>query len=253
MSKKQKIMTGPLPKQDIDTAQFEETEILWGRVIIAALVVLALAWATISFLFSGAEDKPAVDLSPGPKVMSMTESRAAPVASEKRSEAEQRAKNDGLELQPEPESMPEQVSEEPAPPANETLGALPEKPALSNVISPVTILHEGIETAELAHWLKDGKPDDTLGYEVAMSDEGIIKVILYTEMNNLRGTKLFHDWYRGDKRMARVKIPVNAAQQNSHSSKFINKQMTGEWTVKVVDEEGELFAQANFVVKVPGS
>ena len=93
-----------------------------------------------------------------------------------------------------------------------------------------------------------GEPGEPVGYRIQMNDEGIIKLILFTEMDGLRGKTLHHEWYRGDARVARVRIPVNVDQQRSHSSKFINRQMLGVWRVKVVDEQGELYAEANFEV-----
>ena len=90
-----------------------------------------------------------------------------------------------------------------------------------------------------------------LPYTVELPPEGIIKVMLFTEMKGLRGTTLYHEWYRNEVRQARVKIPVNVRQQRSHSSKYINTQMTGEWLVRVVDDKSKVYVEAGFSVTNP--
>lgn len=115
--------------------------------------------------------------------------------------------------------------------------------------SVITSLHPGILNARLASNVDASRqPIDELGYEVSMDEAGLIKVILHTEMQGIAGVTLFHEWFQGDERRARVKIPVNDASQSSFSSKYIDKHMLGDWSVEVRDAQGELYAMANFTV-----
>ena len=70
-------------------------------------------------------------------------------------------------------------------------------------------------------------------------------------MENLRGQNLFHYWYLNGEKHARVRVPVNHNQQRSSSSKFINKQMLGKWTVQVLDDQGKAYVEASFDVVNP--
>lgn len=262
MSRKTRLSVGPLPEQQADLGRYEETEVLWGRVAMVVLVLCAVLAGIISLLSGGkAEDgngtAPAEIFSAAPMVKSATEVR------EVLSYQEPQAQDQTLSAKPEPAlagGAEEKTTSEANPlaqaetemknaAANSEGAQVPAKPALAEVISPVSIFHMGIARAELAHVLSDGKPATPLGYNITMSEQGIIKVILYTEMQDLDKRVLYHDWYLEDKRQARVRIPVNVAQQNSYSSKFINTGMLGDWAVKVVDEQGELYAQANFTVQ----
>lgn len=240
MSESRKLNLGPLPEPVEDIQKFEETEILWGRVIAFAAVTVLLVSAILAWVMGDATDEAMISTSPMPAlVLSDSEQREPPlevVPEVKDGEAVTVAPQDGIE---------------PADAKNGEVESVVQAPEASaaSVISPVTTLHEGMRRAELTLSLKDGQPVAPLEYDVPMSAEGIIKVILFTEMKDLKGTTLFHDWYREEKRMARVKIPVNVSEQSSYSSKFINRQMTGEWTVKVADQRGELYAQANFRVE----
>lgn len=112
----------------------------------------------------------------------------------------------------------------------------------------IQIHHPGITQAQLTSMLKDKAPVDELGSTIPMNQDGIIKVILFTEMTNLRGTRTQHIWYRNKVKQATVNVPANTNHQRSSSSKFINAQMLGDWQVKVIDENQLLLAEANFQV-----
>ena len=115
--------------------------------------------------------------------------------------------------------------------------------------SVITSLHPGILNARLASDVDARRqPIDELGYEVSMDEAGLIKVILHTEMQGIAGVTLFHEWFQGDERRARVRIPVNKANQSSFSSKYIDTHMLGDWSIEVRDEQGELYAMASFTV-----
>ncbi|TNC81814.1 MAG: hypothetical protein C9356_06665 [Oleiphilus sp.] len=259
MTSKRKLTVGPLPEQPVDPGSYEETEVLWGRVIFVVLVLCALLAGLLSmFLGQKPGDQgvatPEQTFSAAPLVKSATEIRQ--VLAEPEQQAEQVSASVSKEDEPRSQAPEDLAAAElPAKSSEETVESAPDgadippSPALAEVISPVSIFHMGIAHAELTHVVTDGKPAEPLGYNIAMSEQGIIKVILYTEMQGLQKSVLYHDWYLGDKRQARVRIPVNVAQQNSYSSKFINHQMLGDWSVKIVDEQGELYAQASFTVQ----
>lgn len=239
-SKKLKI--GPMPAQVEDYSHLQETEILWGRVVTAAAAILfavvLLSWSAWQFFAppqTGGADavKPAM-------VMSSTEVRLPETSEELASQEPTRSGQvQAVEQTPVTEVLA--VETAPAPQV--------EVEAHAAIISPVSIMHESIAGAELRSIMQDGAEPQALPYDVSMPDSGIMRVMLETRMEGIRGTVLYHDWMLGEKQMARVRIPVSQNEQASHSSKFINKQMLGDWTVKVLDERGELYAQANFRVQ----
>lgn len=115
----------------------------------------------------------------------------------------------------------------------------------------LSILNNAITHAVLTLDLNDKVSVTSIPYKLVLPEEGIVKVMLLTEMNGLRGKKLFHEWYRNGVRQARVKIPVNINKQRSYSSKYINEQMLGDWQVKVVDEKADTYVLASFNVVLP--
>jgi len=117
-------------------------------------------------------------------------------------------------------------------------------------LSPASVLivNSAIKDAVLSLSIKNDVPGEPLKHSVNMQDQSLIKVILYTEMQGLKGKVLYHEWYRDGVKQARVKIPVNVKNQRSYSSKFIDKYMQGKWQVKVIDSAGEPYVLADFEV-----
>ena len=116
----------------------------------------------------------------------------------------------------------------------------------------IRITNSAISRAVFTLDIKDREPVSVLeSYELTLPEAGIFKVLLFTEMKGLRGKKLYHDWYLNGVRQARVSIPVNVTHQRSHSSKYINTQMLGDWTVKVVDTHSNEYVNAGFRVVKP--
>jgi len=62
-------------------------------------------------------------------------------------------------------------------------------------------------------------------------------------------TSVAHVWYRGDKEMARVKLPVKSASWRTWSSKRIWEKWTGTWRVDVVGEDGKVVGSKGFAVR----
>jgi Protein of unknown function (DUF2914) len=292
MSNKRKLNVGPLPSQDKDYSVYEKTEILWGRISLVFVLVVALVFGFFNTLFGVDKD--------APQFISVIEKRQLETAKQAESsgqlsdsEAGQVLTASALAEQPEPKvasveiakplstdnlsldlssaKSPETISDsspEPSPeiisdsssvllPASSEPSDSPQSQTVVlnsradvNLVSPVTTLHAGISEAVLSSNVdRESKPVDTLGYEVFMNGQDLIKVVLYTDMNALSGHKLKHQWVLGDKVFATVKIPVRSDSQQSYSSKFIDRYMVGEWTVNVLDQNDELYARANFVVK----
>ena len=257
MSNQKKLNIGPLPKQVEDYSHYEETEVLWGRLAFVALLVVACIASTTYFVAALFSDDESVSVKVSPVVQSIEQTRTLPEeplplpepvykdarAEESLSVAQVKTAENNL-VSTETQAENKSAVEPNAPDVEQSSSRLSD-----SVISPIYTAHSGIASADLRIGYDDGELSEPLGYDVSMSKDGLIKVVLGTQMEGLKGQTLYHEWYLNDKRMARVKIPVRKSSQGSHSSKFINHQMLGAWKVKIVDETKELYAEANFTVE----
>ena len=61
-------------------------------------------------------------------------------------------------------------------------------------------------------------------------------------------TQVTHVWFYQDNEMARVVLPVKSSDWRTYSSKRFLPQWTGQWRVKILDEEGNELATIPFVL-----
>lgn len=77
-------------------------------------------------------------------------------------------------------------------------------------------------------------------------DNNIATVYAFSEVNNLKDSTLYYLWNVDGKDVAKVKVSVGGNRWRSHSSKFIQANMQGEWTVELQNEKGEILATNRF-------
>jgi len=277
---KRKINVGLLPEQTEDYSQYEESELNWGRIIPAAvLAFIIIIFFIYSFLKS--EEVPTNNIDSivsHEQKPNITKTKASATSEPEKNQAtlknvtpsvhksESLAKTaEANTAKPDETLLTKKATIKVASPlireaatitkvdAKPTTKTQQKKPYIHqiNTVPPVKILDTHIKKAQLSSDLIKGMPIDALSSQVFMSDEGIIRVHLYTEMEDLRGQNLFHHWYLNGVKQARVRIPINHNHQRSSSSKFINKQMLGKWVVQVLDEQGKAYIEVNFEVVSP--
>ncbi len=156
---------------------------------------------------------------------------------------------------PEPEAAEDQSPEEDVPEiskleTSDTIASEPLIPSEPVTRTPtrVTIHSNHITQAQLTTNIRNRTPVDNIQSSIDMNAEGLLRIYLFTEMQDLVGNTLYHSWYRNGKRMARVPISVRNRSARASSSKFIDRFMTGNWTVEVRDNAGTLMVTAEFDV-----
>jgi len=83
----------------------------------------------------------------------------------------------------------------------------------------------------------DREPVDQLG-SVAHGPEGTDEVFFFTELRGLQGHQVTHRWEYEGEIMAEITFPIDGPRWRVYSSKKLMPQWTGEWTVKVIDQNG---------------
>mgnify|MGYP002266722409 CR=1 FL=1 len=271
MSQKKKLILSPLPEQTDDYSRYEESETRWDRIIALVVILVLLIGVLIYFLVSDDErnvtsvldttvsEEQNSDLKPEeinlPVVQGNTIKDDVLTQRTEQKTAVVDAKLDDVPSK-ETASKPdlEQPMKADLSASVQTEGVVKKTSVTraSNARSAqIKIQNNAITRAVLTLEIKDDEPRGSIPYELALPEEGITKVILFTEMSGLRGKKLYHEWYRNVVRQSRGKIPVNVDKQISYSSKYINVQMLGDWQVKVVDEKQNSYALAEFKVVLP--
>ena len=113
------------------------------------------------------------------------------------------------------------------------------------VLSPPAVAQQteiSVEAA-VATAISDRLPVDT--GSAFPADVG--RVWLWTKVSGAAGTTITHVWSHGENEWA-VPLNIGADQWRTWSNKTIPPEWTGEWTVEVKDESGNVLKTVRFTV-----
>ncbi len=78
------------------------------------------------------------------------------------------------------------------------------------------------------------------------------QVFLWTKVTGATDSVIIkHVWFYEEQEMATVELPVRSSLWRTWSSKNILPQWTGNWQVKIVDAEGNIFKSVSFTITAP--
>lgn len=103
-----------------------------------------------------------------------------------------------------------------------------------------------IKRAKLTAEVNRREPGEALPEQLTLEESGLSKVYFYTEVIGQAGKTHYHHWYHDGKLKAKVPITIGSNRWRCYSSKYLNHQQTGKWTVKVIDAKNRLLAQSHF-------
>ncbi|HND35552.1 MAG TPA: DUF2914 domain-containing protein [Nitrosomonas sp.] len=78
---------------------------------------------------------------------------------------------------------------------------------------------------------------------------GMNQTIYYSlHIRNLKGEKIFVNWYYQDKQVAKIPFSINTNDWQAHSSKILTKTSLGRWRVTAMDHLGNILSEQFFSV-----
>ncbi len=102
-----------------------------------------------------------------------------------------------------------------------------------------------VADAKLGTGVADREPQGVA--ESFKSDVG--KVYCWTKVTGAEGTEITHAWYKGDEKMADVKLSVKYPSTRTWSAKTIPADGTGDWRVDVIAADGTVLKSLPFKVE----
>ncbi|MBN2071414.1 MAG: DUF2914 domain-containing protein [Candidatus Krumholzibacteriota bacterium] len=76
------------------------------------------------------------------------------------------------------------------------------------------------------------------------------RIFCYTRITGVTGDiSIYHQWYFGEKEMAKVELRVESSDWRTWSSKRIADSWSGVWRVDIVLEDGRKIASQEFIYK----
>lgn len=82
--------------------------------------------------------------------------------------------------------------------------------------------------------------------EVDTLSTAVDKVYFFTEIHGMSGATVTHRWMHDGEVKAEVPFHISGSKWRVYSSKNLLSDWTGDWTVQVVDDAGEIIQESNF-------
>lgn len=131
--------------------------------------------------------------------------------------------------------------------ATEETGTSPTQPP--EAAAPDATATGAVERATLTSGILDREPQDELD-EVA-SDRG--KVFYFTELRDMPGETVLHRWEHRGEVVSEVRFEIGSARWRTWSSKDVDPERLGQWSVSAVGSDGRVLDTRVFTVVEAGS
>ncbi|HEY5603677.1 MAG TPA: DUF2914 domain-containing protein [Gammaproteobacteria bacterium] len=130
-------------------------------------------------------------------------------------------------------------------PAKESTGSAPAAPEQAQEV-PKTGTEEQrqIARAQFTTAIVNREPTD----DIVMLTNNHDKIFFFNELVNFNGQTIKHRWEYQGKEMAEVEFKVEGSRWRVHSSKVIQPEWTGIWTVITLDEKNNALKVTSFEV-----
>lgn len=107
------------------------------------------------------------------------------------------------------------------------------------------VYSEKIKSFVLANGVKKKLPVGSID-DIRLDHNNIATVYAHSEASGLKDEILHYVWILNGKKIAKVRSGVWANSWRSYSSKFINRQMKGDWKVELQNNKGDVLAASTF-------
>lgn len=77
-------------------------------------------------------------------------------------------------------------------------------------------------------------------------DNNIATIYAFSQVDDSKNTTLYYQWSLNNENIAKVRIGVIGNRWRSHSSKFIQSNMHGQWKVELQNQNGDVLATSQF-------
>ncbi|MCK5354609.1 MAG: DUF2914 domain-containing protein [Methyloprofundus sp.] len=109
-------------------------------------------------------------------------------------------------------------------------------------------LNPHITRAELAQGMNKLRPygQVELPFLVGEKTRGLY---FFTEIKNMKGNAVFHEWLREGKSIYKRKVIIRGNRWRFYTSKLFTQTSIGQWQVRVITKQGEVLHKINFSVE----
>jgi len=116
------------------------------------------------------------------------------------------------------------------------------------VMTLANIFDKRVSRAVLVKELNNKEPVGKVSVPILTNKAKAVGVYYFTEINNMKGQVLFHEWFKNDKLVFKRKIAILGNRWRASTSKLLPYSAKGRWVVKLVDGSGNILSEIKFKV-----
>jgi hypothetical protein len=105
-----------------------------------------------------------------------------------------------------------------------------------------------VRRALLTYEINNKEPVGEVAGTVNVSQAKPVLVYYYTELKRMNDRKVYHEWLQNGAIVSRQEMIISADRWRTSSRKLLTDNTKGNWTVRLVDENGQLLNEKTFKV-----
>ncbi len=107
----------------------------------------------------------------------------------------------------------------------------------------------GLTRVQLAKGINNKEPFGVIISPVIVDNEKATGVFYFTELRGMKGETVYHEWLLDGKAVFTKRIKILGKRWRASTSKLMNRTYTGNWSVRLKDDQGRVLNEIKFVVK----
>ncbi len=110
-------------------------------------------------------------------------------------------------------------------------------------------VNPNVSRALLTYAINNKEPVGEIVKDVDISHKKPILVYYFTELKSMKGSKVYHEWLKNGAVVSRQGLAVLDDTWRTSSRKLLSDSEKGNWTVRLVDRNGQILNEKNFKVE----
>ena len=120
---------------------------------------------------------------------------------------------------------------------------------VQQAISHATELNSHISRAQLAQGVNKLEPYGNIELPLLVDTIKAYSVTYFTEVNNMQGDIVFHEWLQEGNSVYKRKINIRGNRWRISTSKLFPYNSTGQWQVRIITQQGDVLNKVDFSVE----
>jgi hypothetical protein len=125
--------------------------------------------------------------------------------------------------------------------------ALPEK-IVDTSANPKTEINKNVLRALLTYKITNNEPVGEITLPLKISKKKSTKIYYFVELTAMKGKTVYHEWLLDGALIFRKKINISSDTWRTASRQILTYTAKHNWTVRVVDETGQIINEKHFDV-----